>query len=233
MATGSYQAPKIRSIIIGIVLTVILLGFFCNLSQAVKFAGAALMVLPDSLGTVRQVKSDEVQTLFLKNSPTLIVTSNPGRFQIFTDDYDLLTITMQLSDKDAKPWLNITDQISGAQLPVEYILRGLRPYDTPLAKGRPIFAFTLPGPGRYEIVHPERDASISIVPDYSTGNEGSITLWFLLQGGLIALVLAAIYGRQQRKKMKAIREIKELGNRRRGGDFWKTQTEKHQERDNF
>ncbi len=231
MTSESYRAPKVSSILIGIILAVILLIFMCTLSQGVKYAGTGLMVVPSSLGVVRQVQREEVQNLFMKNSPTLVIVNTPGKFQVYTDDYDLLTTTMQLSDSKSPPWMKIKNAVTGAVVNVEYIHRGLRIYDTPLAKGRPILTFDITAPGSFEITHPERSVSIYLVPDYTTGRESAINLWFGIQIAALAAVFAFLYTRQRAKKMKAIREIDELGKRRRGKDFWQAQTEKHQERD--
>lgn len=231
MASAGYQAPKLRSILIGIILAVILLVFVCSLSQSVKFMGTAMLALPSSLGSIRTVQPAEVQELFLKNSPTLILVNTPGRYHIYTSDYDLLTMTMQLADSDSKPWLTMTNQATGEVLPLEFVHRGLRLYDTPLASGRPIFAFTIAVPGRYQIDHPARAASIFILPDYTTGREGTITAWIVAQIAGIAAVAAFFILRARSRRMAAIREIKNLGRRGREKDFWQTQTEKHQDRE--
>ena len=82
--------------------------------------------------------------------------------------------------------------------------RGLAWYDTPFARGRPIFTFWVDQPGTYEFVHPARKDNMYLVPDTVTGQESLITFWVVAEISLVAALLYYVYrkrnaGRRQRR----------------------------------
>lgn len=209
-----YRPPSIRAILGGILLLIAVLMSLCSLSDLVKLAGAPFLFIPDRLGVVQQVSKDEVRTVSLDTSPTLLEISPPGPYVVYAANDDLLTITNLLEDAQALPWLTVKSQATGESLAVSTVERGLRPYDTSIVRGRPIYTFDIGAPGWYELRHPNRHATISILPDYTTGKETLIVFLTLLQIIAIASIPGFIYFRGYRMRREMTEAYQEQARRR-------------------
>lgn len=199
MTTESYRPARLRTIGLGIAVFVLGLIVVCSLSQGVKWTGAALLFVPERLGLVRTVRPAEVLVLDMRQSPVQVAFSRPGRYQLYTSDYDLLVIAAELARSDAPPWVTITNAKTGAAVTVTHIERGLLPFDTPYASGRPVLGVEIPKSGAYLLDFPARPATISIVPDYTTGHEGMIYTAFAAEVILLSLpFVVALYRRERR-----------------------------------
>jgi len=206
MAETAYTPPRLRSIVLGILLFAILLMLVCGLSNLVKLAGAPFLWIPSAIGLVQPLHSEDIAVLDLGDSPNLVDISEPGLFSVYTDDYDLLMMSIQLEDSQAEPWLSVVRMEDGVPVELAYVERGLRPYDTPFAKGRPIFTFRLESPGRYALTHPVRPAAISMLPDYTTGKERTLAAAYLVQLLLLAAPVAVLFYRRYEPGWRARRE---------------------------
>jgi hypothetical protein len=184
-----YQSPKIKSIFLGILLFVILMVVFSLIGDLVKATGYVFMFLPDKAGLVRQVKGEEINLLERDKRLSFVALQQPGYYFLYTDDLDLLEMADQISGVKSEPWLSVIEQSSGRRVSVEFVTRGLQIYDTPLAKGRPVFRFEIKTPGRYQFNHPARQANLALVPDYITGNEEVILFFIVLQVLIIGIPL--------------------------------------------
>ena len=203
MSVQGYQPSNVRSILLGLIISAILLVMLCSLSSVVKFTGAALLFIPEKLGLVQQVSRDQVISFGSSSRQTKLVFSGPGTFALYTSDYDLLVATSSLESSNAKPWLVVTQDDTGKKINVNYVRRGLRPYDTPLASGRPIFTFDIPAQGTYTLVHPTGKAQAFLVPDYTTGNESLIVLLYAIQIAVVGYPLGrAFYRRYQARQVQ-------------------------------
>lgn len=203
MFNGERQ-PTYRAVLVGIVALGVLLLFLCSLSRVVKLAGAALFFVPQQLGILQQVKSDQVRAIDLRTSPTPLEFTESGKYVVYTDSLDLLEITDQLAETRAEPWLVIRSRATGEMAPVEFIRRGVTVLDSPQVNGRALFTFEIVEPGDYLITHPTRQLALTLVPDYVTGNEWRIGLVvaaeFVIVGGLVALVFLPPYWRRKRER---------------------------------
>ncbi len=200
MSHQSYRSPRLTSIIGGIVLAVLLLLTLCMLGNVVKSVGAAVYLVPAKLGMLTQVRAADVATLDMQRSPSILAFSRPGPYHAYTADLHLLEVAGLLGDSNAEPWLVIRSVRTGEKVPVDFVTRGVRPYDTPYAPGRPILSFAIPAPGEYTLTHPSRPATLAVVPDYTTGQETALTLAVvaevLLVVGVTVLVLRRRAGRR-------------------------------------
>jgi hypothetical protein len=219
MAETSYQPPKIRAIIIGIIGFVVLLAVLCSLSGVVKSVGAVLLFFPSRLGVVKQVLPDEILTVDMSTNPTTVMIFKAGRYAVYTDDYDLLMIADQLSQSHGAPWLNVKFQATGEKIPLANVSRGLLPYDTPFAKGRPVFTFEITSPGRYELMHPARKINIYLVPDYTTGKEKTIYMAYAAQILVLLIPVGILYYRYDRRRRARIQAVTQL-KRTTADTFW-------------
>jgi hypothetical protein len=224
MLDQSYHPPRFRTIIIAGIVFLIILALFWLLSDTVKFAGAPFLYLPDKLGIVRQVRSTEIQAINLAFTPTTITLAQPGRYLVFTGDYKLLQLNVA-SDARSKPWLSVRALGTNRPVTVTHVARGLRLYDTPLTRGRPIFAFEIATPGAYEFRYPTEKAGIALVPDYTTGNEGMITLVYVFQIAAIGFVLGAAFYHRRRdfRDWKRKLDARQAQRRARGDIFWQNE----------
>jgi hypothetical protein len=220
MSNQTYHAPKTRSIILGIVLFILAVFAFLSLGDVIKLLGAPFLYLPHQLGILKQVSAAEILPLTMDTSPTRIELPAPGLYTVYTNDYDLLMISDEMMAKKNPPWLTITSLASNEKIPASFVERGLRLYDTPLAKGRPVIIFEIPAAGSFEIRHPRRPASVSILPDYTTGHEVEITMLFVLQLGVLGLPLFILLRSRFNSRNRRLKEIDGL-KRIRGDEFWK------------
>jgi len=212
------------------VIFLVILALFWLLSDTVKFVGAPFLYLPDKLGIVRQVGSTEIQAIDLASTPATLALAQPGRYLVFTGDFKLLQLNVT-SDTRNKPWLSMRAVDTNRPVTVTHVVRGLRPYDTPLTRGRPIFAFEITMPGTYEFRYPREKASIALVPDYTTGNELTITLVYIFQIAVIGFVLgAASYHRRRGfRAWKRKLDAQQAQRRARGDIFWQNEIRRMEE----
>jgi hypothetical protein len=208
MTDFAYRPPQFRSILIGIALVVILLVLLCSLSQAVKWIGAAFLFLPDRLGLVRMVTAEEAIPVDLASQSNSVRFPAAGRYALFVADYDLLKLTDDMSAAGASPWLTITSVGTGARLPIEYVTRGLVPYDTPVVPGRPVLAVQVSEAGEYVLVHTVRRVTIWIVPDYTTGNESRILAVIAAQVLILLIILGSVYIRRQQQRQERLATLR-------------------------
>lgn len=220
MTEGEYRAPTFRSIILGILIFAVLLLIFFLLPDVVKAVGTAFLYFPSRLGLLPWVSSADVAAIHLPDSSTnLLDFRAAGPYVLYTDDYDMLVITDALMNSDAPPWLKVRRVESNEYLEITYVNRGLRPYDNPFARGRPILRFDIPAAGRYEITHPTRPGMIYILPDATTGRERTIIAAYAVQLAVIAMPIALLVYRHRRKKRARI-ALWEQEKRKEVEAFW-------------
>jgi hypothetical protein len=143
MSDQHYQPPSFRNIIIANVVFLILIGSLCTFPSTVKWVGDVFLYIPSRLGLVRRVMPGEVDTIDLRTaSPASIEFAAPGRYAVFSASDDLLMINT-LSGRNAWSWLDVTSRMTGESVEIFPVERGIRPYDTPSAEGRPIFVFRI------------------------------------------------------------------------------------------
>jgi len=206
MSHQSYRSPRLTSIIGGILLAVLLLISVCLLGSVIKSVGTAILVIPARLGLLTQVRAADVAMLDMQQSPSRLAFSRPGLYHVYTADLSLLEAAALLGASNAEPWLVIRSARTGDEVPVGFVARGVRPYDTPLAPGRPILSFVIPTPGEYALTHPARQATLAVVPDYTTGKETALALIALAEGVLILGGAALLLRRRARRRRSPRRE---------------------------
>jgi hypothetical protein len=214
MTTEDYRPPRILAIGIGIALFVILLGAVCSLSQGIKWAGSVLLIIPERLGLVRTVKPAEVFRFDMTQTPARVRFPTAGDYQVYTSDYDLLVISDTLAQADEPPWLTVTSAGDGSAVSLSHISRGLLPYDTPHAPGRPVIEVGIPEPGEYLLDYPTRPAEISLVPDYVTGKEAVIYAAFAVQILIAATPFAILLYRREQRLLRRLRDARGQSTRR-------------------
>lgn len=221
-ARNQYKSPTIFAILAGVITFIILLIAFFTLSQVVKSVGNVFLFLPDKLGIIQTVKRTEIAEVNMSHPPTNLYFDKPGLYTVYTNDYDLLIINDELIKHKMDPWLEINEISSGTSVKVDYVERGLRIYDTPLAKGRPIHTFSIENPGTYEIGHLTKPVSIYFLPDYMTGNEDLIAISFLGQLAILTVVGGAFYRRKAKVRAAKVQEVKNLKkiNNNDSKQFW-------------
>jgi hypothetical protein len=211
MAENIYKSPRVYAIVAGIGLFLILLMVFFSLSQVVKSFGSIFLFLPDQLGIIQMPTRAEIATVDMSGqSSTVLKFERPGLYTVYTNDYDLLVINDELIALQLDPWLKISAHESGQAVKVDYVERGLRLYDTPLAKGRPIHIFFIQTPGVYEVQHLTKDADIYLLPDYMTGNEDLVAFAYISQIAILMAIGGVFYRRKTREQTRKVNEVKQL-----------------------
>ncbi len=198
MSIGDPPSPKIRSIVLGICLAVVLLVLLCRLGDLVKIAGTILLWPPRLLGLVQQVQPGQVQVFDLQAKDNTWQVIQPGQYAVYTANDRLLEMSAML-EASGETWL----EISGADetsLQVDPVHRGVGIMDSPFAPGRPVYTVAVADAGLYSLVHPHPAAQMAIVPDYVTGREVVIYLVFALELLVIGGVIAWFYYRRRRKR---------------------------------
>jgi len=198
-----YRPPKLSSIIVGPITFVLVLVLLFMLSSVVKRVGDVFLYIPSKLGVVQRVEPEEVKRIDLTvPSPVSVELSRAGKYAVYTGDTALLEANA-VYGKDSAAWLGIKSQSTGERIKTAGVERGLRPYDTPFAEGRPIFAFDVSQPDQYEVTYYYRQAFIFIVPDYVTGHEPAIWLSYAAELAVLLVIAAIIsYPRRQRTRQK-------------------------------
>ena len=225
MSLQTYSAPRTRSIVLGIIAFGMVVIAILSLSDLTKWVGAAFLFIPGRLGLIQQVTAADVIPVNVSTNPSLVEIPRPGLYSIYTGDRDLLENALDAERTQGAPWANIKFIPTGEKVPVYFVARGLAPYDTPLAKGRPVFSFTIKSAGAYQILHPVSPALIAIVPDYTSGNECAIGAFFILQLAAIVYFPFRAYQRRRRVRLGKLQEIDNL-KQIQGEDFWRNQINK-------
>lgn len=215
-----YKSPTLRNILVGVSIFLLIVLMFSSLNGLVKTIGRVLMIVPSQMGFYPLSSASEVVPVNLASNPTDLTLIHAGTYQVFADDYDLLNITIMIENTKSSPWLVVRSKSSGASIPVNFIHRGLRLYDTPYAAGRPIFSIDFPSPGVYQLNHPSKPASIYFVPDQTTQYAGTILFSFVVEIGILAGLVYFYFRSRRRAQSVRVREI-ERRTRERAEQFWK------------
>jgi len=202
MTAGHPPSPTFRSIFGGIAALVLLLLGFLFLGNIVKQIGMIFTFLPSKLGLIETVTRKELITMDMTESPTIINFNKAGKYLLYTDNYDLLVIHDAVVESNAKPWIKILTA-DEKELDFTLVGRGLKIYDTPLAKGRPTISFEITEPGEYVFIHPRRSIKSYIVPDYITGHEGFINFLIIVQVVVLIIIIIDIRNSLREKKKKS------------------------------
>ncbi|HEY5982109.1 MAG TPA: hypothetical protein VIU38_01435 [Anaerolineales bacterium] len=195
MTQGLPPQPTIRSIVGGIGLFVLVCAAFAALPNLVKWAGAALTFIPGQLGLIDVVHGSEVMPVDMTSNPTPVSFAGAGDYLLYTSNYDLLVINDAVAAVHAKPWFRLTDE-AGEEVSITLVERGLAVFDTPLASGRPVAHVVIAHPGNYVMTHPSRRDFTYFVPDTTTGREGAISVWMLVEVAILSGAL--LYWRRYR-----------------------------------
>lgn len=189
--TGSSRIRSRGSIVgcMGAVVLVSLCVFsFLNFVEVVKYAGVPFLLIPDALGLVKTVGRDEVTKVSLPNRTTTeIEIAQPGDYLVYLPTWEQSGEITSVSISNTDGRVNLA--------PVE---RPTMPFDTISANGFPQYMFTINQPGKYKIrlTNPsetgQNELSVTIVPDYITGNETLFASVMGFQFLLIVLVILAI-----------------------------------------
>lgn len=230
MSEQSYKSPKVISIVVGVILFALFLILMCSLSDMVKAVGYPFLLLPEKLGLIEVVDRDQVRTIHMaEGQVTAMEFTRPGDYLIYTNDYDLLLASAELSGRAARPWVTVRAP-SGESETVSYIERGLRPYDTPFARGRPVLRIAVTETGLYQLRHPSKAADLFIVPDTLTGNEFTIVSFYLIQAGVLLLPALYLFDHYRRLAVARVKSVKQLKHIQ-GDDFWKRELTRRKEGD--
>jgi hypothetical protein len=231
MSNRDYHPPRIQTIIIAGVIFMASLGMLWTLRSSIKQVGDIFLYLPSKMGLVERVAPEEIHIVDLNTaSPTSIELTKPGKYIVFTDSYYLLRDSARSNAYD-KARLEVISHITGEALNVVTVDRGVRPYDTPLAAGRPIFAFEVSASGSYEIMLLESlNTSVAIVPDYTSGKEPIIGLAFVVQLILLLAPFGIIYYRRHQRYQARIQNIRkpQIQRQTKGQAFWTAEIQKGQ-----
>ena len=221
MTTGLPKQPTIRSIVLGIALLILLIFAFFKIPDIVKYAGTALMFVPHKLGLIEMVTPEEVIPVPIAENPSSITFPSAGQYALYTDNYNLLVVhDAVIAASAAEPWIKIQSEELDARVEPIMIERGLVWYDTPFARGRPVFTFHVDQPGTYQFAHPAHRDFMYLVPDRVTGKETLITFWVLVEVALIAGII--FYTRHRRTASAREKRVKTLSdNRARVEETWK------------
>ncbi len=236
--SDQYRSPRVYAVLLGMIVFTLLLMVFCFLSETVKYIGAPFLFLPERLGLIEVASREEVVRIEMSSGSTVLDFERPGKYAVYTKDYDLLVITDSLrqanknilNPEDKHAWLTITSVDSGEPTLIGFFYRGLRPFDSPLARGRPILYFEIETPGQYQLQYSSRTAVFYIVPDYTTGKEGILYLIYLVEIGVLLIpvwILYSGYLQQKKEKTQEIQSLKQI----RGDDFWKNEYQKKKQKE--
>ena len=207
MAVEDYRPPTIRAMVGGCLLALLVMIPVLFITRAVKLAGVPFLFLPQRFGLLPAASPADVRTLDLSVSPNQLDLPTSGPYLVYTDDFDLLEITLNLEQAKAAPWMRISDPTSGGVLPMDYVERGLMPYDPVFVSGRPVFRFVASRPGVYAVEHMTRDSELAIIPDRATGLEWEMLLAAGVQTAVVVLLGGSLVRRRARNRAARIESL--------------------------
>jgi len=222
--SDGYHPPRFSIVFLGLALSAALLVTFLALPAVVKFIGFGLLWLPGKLGMVEQVYPAEVMTFVMADEPIKATFASAGKYAFYTHDPDMLEVTDALMETNNPPWLDVIAP-DGGEVSVAYIERGMLPFDSPFAKGRPIYSFLIPVPGEYTLKMPRKLVEVDILPDVVSGREGALWLVLLLELGFLGGLASIPIVRTKKQRAEKIAEIKKLKTVD-GDEFWSSVREK-------
>jgi hypothetical protein len=228
MADHNYHPPRIQNVLIGAIAFVVLIVLLWNLGDVVKRVGDVFLYIPAQLGLIRRVTPQEIIRM---DSPAVVESFQPGRYMVFGNGWG-----PALSTASGEILISIQSQTSAEDVKIVRVQRGLRPYDTPFADGRPILEFEIPSAGQYEIIfkgHPDDlESAIEIVPDYTTGKESVLWIVYVVQIALLLILVGIVsypyYQRRRARIQKIAAPQKKMQSR--GQAFWDAQAQKEKEK---
>ncbi|RPI78778.1 MAG: hypothetical protein EHM45_05345 [Desulfobacteraceae bacterium] len=204
MEKKNRYAHQMMHLFLGILVFIpiaILLYFSPDL---IKLLGSPFLYLPEKLEWIHLPAKNEVIKVDPATQGHTIFFGKPGGYVVYTDDIDLLFLQASQTDKKRGPWL--VEETEQGPIAFYFVSRGIRPYDTTLAKGRPFLCFTIVKPGSYEFAFnwPGGEAaSISILPDYMNGKEDILLTVYFAQLAFLAGLWWAVYHLFTLKKRRA------------------------------
>ncbi len=220
MTVQGYKQPTFLGIMAGIILFLLLVGLACSLSTTVKTLGYAMLYVPSRLGLIQVAHPEDIRGLDLVHTPVIASFPELGTFLVYTSNLDLLTISLQLESSTSRSWLKVTSQATGEPIDVQLVTRGLLPYDSPFAEGRPVLRVNLPEPGLYRLNFPTPPAArIYFVPDNVTGKEWLIWLLYALEIAILVGVPAWFYVSRWRREVEDLAAWRRA-KRQQAEDFW-------------
>jgi hypothetical protein len=193
MATPFPPSPRIRDILLGMLIAAVCLGLLFSASSVVKWLGAPFLIIPRALGIIGTFAPYEIVELPLGSSPTGVTFPAAESYAVYVSDLRLLEVAAVISGSAAPPWLVLQREDTGESVPVEAIDRGLSPFDEPRVPGRPIYRFTIEEPGTYAVSHPHSVSSAYLVPDRITGKESRLAVAALIQLALLAVPVLWVF----------------------------------------
>jgi hypothetical protein len=208
-----YRAPTTRSTVIAMTAFVVLgVVTVFWLPEVIKATGAVFLVVPHRLGLVRQVMPGEVQAVDLFVQEQQVTLTQPGRYFVYYDFPLFADSTVHFS-WNSPPRLMMTLHGTGERALMTEVKRGLRFYDTPFARGRPLYGFEIEQAGTYHLIYSPRPVMISFVPDYTTGRESVLARSIGVQFGVILVVICGLlyqrWHRRRRRRQRLLVEIVE------------------------
>ncbi len=234
MSDTSYRPSSARAIILGITAFILLMSILCGLSEVLKTVGSPFLILPQQLNIIPKVTRADVMSFEMRQSPVDVQLQRSGEYAVYTKDIDVLIITDQMAES-GHAWFKVTDSASGEKIDVQFVKRGLIPFDSALAKGRPVYTFDIQHAGQYQFSFPRRYATIYVLPDNIVGNEGTVLFFVILQVALLAFPASYFIRKlmkKRRAKFAAIRNLKKTTD----NQFWealKHQRERQQGKSNL
>jgi hypothetical protein len=207
MTPGYPKQPAAISILAGILACIALAFTMSRLDDIVKWTGNIFLFIPSKLGIIEMVTPKDVITVDFSTNPTTVYFPKAGAYDLYIDNLDLLSVTDALTASE-RSWLIIKKDGQGAPLKVLFFTRGLYAYDTPFAKGRPVYYFEIKEPGYYEMTHPTRPTDVYFVPDYNTYNEPRVIIAYIVQIILFGVPLGWFGYRRWQKYRKPFRDAR-------------------------
>lgn len=227
MLKNAYRPTSGRAIILGIIAFIILISIFCGLAGVLKILGAPFMFLPQQFGFIPKVTRADVYSYEMRQSPVNETFDRVGEYAVYTGDIDLLLITDQLLAAEGNPWINVVNTNNGEKIPVDFVRRGLIPFDSPLADGRPVYIFEIKEPGTYQLSFPRRYATVFILPNNIVGYESPILVFTIIQLIILAYPISILIRKMIRKRQQKLAEIRGL-KKSSDQEFWHTLDEQRQ-----
>jgi hypothetical protein len=201
------SSPSLLGCTGAVILVLIGIYAFLNLTEVVKWVGTPFMILPDALGIVDRPSNDEVARVSgPQGSEHVVELTRTGQYNLFRNFWD---------DWSVEPGEYARARVIGpsGQVQLTDFNRAPTFYDTPAGRGSVEARFVINEPGQYIVRFqstPVRDSKTfeaSLVRDYISGNETALRQIFIIQIAIILIPIGLfIYFRKIRPMQRQMKD---------------------------
>lgn len=217
-----FSYPYSRDILITIIILLALIPFAIFSPDAVKIISLPFGFIPSKLGIQEQVGDNDKHLIELANPATPVQLNKAGLYALYSNDIEVIHHIRQYEAS----WLTLEEQATKLPTTLWVVERGVRPYDTLLARGRPLLRFQIVQPGSYVVLQSSGIiGTLTLVPDPNAQREKALNWAYAMQFFFIIAVVLIIYYRRYQWE-QAQQQLLQAEKQKISEPFWQQEIER-------